>query len=438
MRFLLVLLLLASPLFAAAPSDLERKVDAVVAPFIEYDTFSGVVLVASGDRILLEKGYGMANVEFGVRNTPDTRFPIASISKRFTMVIVRRLAAEKKLSLDDPLSKWVADFPSADKITVDHLLTHRSGIQDPDGLRQKIRVNLTPAQTVEWLKSRPLDSAPGEKYSYTTANYSVLAHIIESVTGETFARVAKRMIYDPAKMSDSGDLTTTTVVPRLASGYMPDPFGKGLAVCGPEDTSWKASGGSGYATARDLHRFHRALYGGRLLPEGLSTGDVFKPGTFLERPVLRSSGSFPGANSNSIYFIEDGVSVVVLSNNYASISSVIAENIARIHYSLPVEMAPPPKVIANVKPHATMAGDWRIEGMPWPFSISLRDGVPVMVWNEIRQGSLLPIGKDTWFTPFDWATLTFERDEQGAISGGSMTAAWLDKPAKLLRTAPAP
>ena len=436
-KSVLLALLIASQSFAAAPA-LEQKVDAAVAPFVHFNTFSGVVLIARGDDVLLNKAYGMANAEFGVPNTPETRFPIASISKRFTMVIVRRLAAEKKLSLDDPISKWVPAFPSAEKITVEHLLTHRSGIEDPESLRRMIRMNLTPAQVVERLAKQPLASAPGEKYSYTTANYAVLAQIIEKVTGETFARVAKRMIYDPSKMANSGDLTTTSVVPRLASGYMPDPYGNGLAVCGPEDTSWKAAGGSGYATALDLHKFHRALYAGRLLPEGLSVGDVFKPATFLERAALRSSGSFPGANANAMYFLEEGVSIVVLSNNYASVSGALAERITRIHFGAEVEASPAPKVVEGIKPHASMAGDWRIEDMPWPFSISLRDGTPLMIWNEIRQGSLLPIDKDTWFTPFDWATLKFERDQGGMITGGTMTAAWLEKPAKLVKVVPAP
>jgi CubicO group peptidase (beta-lactamase class C family) len=296
-----------------------------------------------------------------------------------------------------------------------------------------IRVNFTPAEVVTKLKELPLATAPGEKYAYTTANYAVLALIIERVTGESFARVAKRMIYDPAKMTDSGDLTTTTVVPRLASGYMPDPFGRGLSVCGPEDTSWKASGGSGYATARDLHRFHRAFFAGRLLPEALKPSDVIKTTSFLERPAVRSSGSFPGANANATYFPEEQISVVVLSNNYAPVTATIAEGIAKLHFGMPAPVPVAPTIRKGIKAHPTMAGKWTIEGAPWSFTLAMRDDVPVLVWSEIRQGALLPLGDGAWFTPFDWATLTFTHDADGNVTGGSMTAAWLDKPAKLIK-----
>jgi CubicO group peptidase (beta-lactamase class C family) len=231
---------------AAAPSkkELTAKLDAYVAPLMEQRVFNGVVLIAKGDEVLVNRAYGNANYEFAVPNTPDTRFPIASITKRFTGVILRRLEQEKKLSLSDPLSKYIPDFPSADKITLEQLRTHHSGLRDPEKLRRLIRMNFTTDEVVALLKNEPLGSAPGERYSYTTANYAVLANVIEKVTGQTFAEVIRRYIYEPAGMKDSGELTRTTVVPRLASGYMPDPYGDGLSVSGYEDPSWKAGGGS--------------------------------------------------------------------------------------------------------------------------------------------------------------------------------------------------
>src|SRR5262249_22121839 len=123
----------------------------------------------------------------------------------------------------------------------------------------------TPKETVDILKKEPLGSEPGAVYDYTTANYAILAHIIERVTGKPYAEAVAEHVYRPAGMADSGELATTTVVPRLATGYMPDPFSDALSVCGPEDASWKLGGGASYSTARDLHRFARALYGGKLL-----------------------------------------------------------------------------------------------------------------------------------------------------------------------------
>jgi CubicO group peptidase (beta-lactamase class C family) len=412
---------------AAEALNLERQIDAYVAPLAERHLFSGVVLLAKGDQVLVNRAYGMANVEFGVPNTPETRFPIASITKRFTLLVLRRLADEKKLSFADPLARWVPDFPSADKITLEQLANHTSGIRDPDGLRQKIRMTLSTAEVVEHLKAIPLASPPGETYSYTTANYALLAHVIERVTGRSFADVLETYIYAPAGMRDSGELTTTAVVPRLASGYMPDPLGRGLAVCGPEDTSWKAGGGSSYSTTADLHRFLRALYAGKL--SSVPAAELFSRATLLDRPVFRSSGSFPGANAHAAYFPQDEVAVVVLANNYAPMPGSIAEAVARIHFGLPYQVPAAPQILPGAALDARVLGRYRLEGFPRPFSVELRGEIPIVRWNPTRESAFQPTGERTWFMPFDWALVTFEPD----YKKGVWTAPWAEKPLAVTR-----
>ncbi|HEY2828646.1 MAG TPA: serine hydrolase domain-containing protein, partial [Thermoanaerobaculia bacterium] len=143
--FVVWLLLVAPVAFAQVTV---ARVDEVVKPLVQYNAFSGVVLAAKGDKIVVQKAYGMADYEFGVPNTVDTRFAIASITKRFTSVILQHLFDEKRLSPEDPLSKWVPDFPSASAITVRQLMVHRSGVRDPDKLRGIIRRNYTSAEVV--------------------------------------------------------------------------------------------------------------------------------------------------------------------------------------------------------------------------------------------------------------------------------------------------
>jgi CubicO group peptidase (beta-lactamase class C family) len=416
-KVLVVVTLLAQSL-AAAP--LVQRVDAYLKPFIAYHTFSGVVLAAKGDHVLIEKGYGMANAEFGVPNTPETRFAIASITKRFTGIILQRLFDEKKLAPDDLLAKWVPDFPSADQITVTQLMNHRSGLRDPSKMRLIVRRNYTSAQVVDLLKTEPIVSKPGEVYSYTTANYAILAHIIERVTGKTYAEVVKQYVYDPAKMGDSGELTTTSVVPRLASAYMPDPYGHGLSVCGPEDTSWKVGGGSSYSTARDLMRFSRALYDGTLLPKKVAA-EMFAMSEAAGKNALSSSGAFPGASANVLYFPAEDVTVVVLSNNYASVPSTITEEVAKMVFGETV--ATPAVKLASNPNDAEMriAGNYRIAARGWTFTISFREGKPVAAWTDIRMSAMLRMSDDTWFEPLDWATLQLKFDDAGKFVEGTFT-----------------
>ena len=428
-----LLLLALSVSAAAAPSkkSLEASVDAYVAPFLAQNVFSGVVLLAKGDEVLVNRAYGNANYEFNIPNTPDTRFAIASITKHFTGVILRQLEQEKKLSLADPLAKYIPDFPSADKITLDHLRTHYSGLRDPDKLRRTIRMNYTTAEVVDLIKTEPLGSAPGAQYSYTTANYALLGYVIEKVTGQTYAEVIRRIIYTPAGMSDSGELSRTTVVPRLASGYMPDPYGNGLSVCGPEDMSWKTAGGSSYSTTRDLHRFARALYTGKLTP-GSSGRDILRTSKALEKEVLRSSGGFPGASAHLLYFIDDEVTVAVMSNNYAPMTQGIVDAVTAMYFEKPYEIPSLPKASAPQPPATEILGTYKMGTFP-PFTISLRSGAPFLSWNPMRVSTLVAIGPDTWFEKFDWLVLKVERDANGKAIGFTGTAPWAAQPMKAER-----
>ena len=426
-------LLLSGTGAGAAPADqqLTRSVDAYVAPYVAFRAFSGVILVAKGDSVLLEKAWGMANYELGVPNTPDTRFRIASITKRFTQIVMTRLVEEKKLSLADPLSRFAPSFPKADAITLDQLVNHRSGIRDPDKLRRVISASYTPAEVVDLLATEPLGSDPGKTYSYTTANYAVLAFVIEKVTGRTFAEVVRKYVYEPAGMADSGDISTVGVVPKLASGYMPDPYSdRGAAVSGPEDTSWKTGGGSGYATARDLYRFLRAYYGKKLL--AVDPLSLFPHGEMFGKKVSQSSGAFPGANANMTYFPDEELTVVVMSNSYSPVAGSIAKDVAAMVFEQPYTIPSGPVLKGNRPIDARLFGSWTLEGFPNPFSIEMRHGRAVLSWNSVRQSAILRAGDDSYFLPLDWATVLFRFGEGGTIDG-TWTAPWSDKPLKVTR-----
>jgi CubicO group peptidase (beta-lactamase class C family) len=433
MKSALVIFFIATAAAAAPPSskELDRSVAELVAPYVKYHAFSGVVLVGKGDDVLVNKGFGNANYEFGVPNTPDTRFEIGSISKRFTFVVVMHLANEKKLGLDDTLSKWVPDFPSADKITIAYLLNHHSGIQDSNKLRGIFPRNFTTADVVDAIKTEPLGSVPGEKYSYTTWNYAVLAYIIERVTGDSYADVVKKYVYDRAGMRDSGELSTTTVVPRLANGYMPDPFSNALSVSGPEDRSWKTGGGASYSTTGDLMRFARAYSSTLLKKEERAAWDTEDENTtLLERNVMQSGGSTAGVNAMINYFPDDDVTVVVLANNSSPVARTIARDVAAICFR--EKYTVPSVTLAPGKPFdARLLRGYAIEGRDFTFDIRLHDGKPFFRWGPTRWAAMLPEGENRWFLPLDFAHLTLRLDDNGQLAEGTMTASWSRTPMKI-------
>jgi CubicO group peptidase (beta-lactamase class C family) len=428
MKHLIAAALLLS-VTAAPGATLTERVDAYVAPYLKVHAFSGVVLLAHKDDILVNRAYGMANYEFNVANTPDTRFRIASITKRFTQIIVTRLVDEKKLSLTDTLSKFYPSFPQADKITIDHLLNHRTGIRDPDSLRRVVPSSYTPLDVVEMLAKVPLASEPGGPSVYTTANYAVLAYVIEKVTGEPFATVMREMIYAPAGMNDSGEITSTTVIPRLASGYMPDPYADGVSVCGPEDTSWKAGGGSSYATARDLFRFARAYYGGKLL-KSASPLELIQHKKMFDKRYSESDGGFPGTSACLMVFPDDEVTVVVLSNNYAPVTSAIARDVAAMHLGQPYKVTEINTPSPAPPPDRRVLGTWKLEGYP-NFTVVDRNGRYVVIWNSARQEALMPLGNDEYFVPLDFSKVKF--DFSGEAPQATWDAPWADHTLKVTR-----
>ena len=421
-RSLLCLALLATAPLLAQPDqkELAQRIDGYVQPHVGWNVFSGVVLLAKGDEVLFARPYGMANYEFEVPNRLDTRFRIASINKLFTGVVLSRLTVDKKLAPDDPIAKWFPDFPSSDKITVSHLARHRSGIRDPKTLRQSILRSYTPGEAVAIIAKEPLATVPGETYSYTTANYTLLAAIIEKITGKSYNEAMRALLYLPSGAKDTGDVTTTEVIPRLANGYMPNPFGPGVAVSGPEDSSWKAGGGASFTTAADLHRIIRSIYTRKIVPE-VEPRNLWPVRKVVERDGVEASGGMPGTSAYMAYLIDDEITVVVLSNNYAGVTGRMGKDILALYFGQSPET--PPAVSSSAATFdPKLLGSYEVPATGWRFDITMRDGKPLQSYRDsIRQSRVVARSADEYFIPMDWSVWRLNRDETGNVTGGTMT-----------------
>ena len=205
--------------------EIASRIQAYLQPFSETGNMIGTVLVARGGRILFRQSYGMANYELGVPNSSVTRYHIASVSKPFTAAAILQLQEQGHLSVSDKVSKYVPGFSNGERITLDHLLTHSSGIPDIngiDGIDTFERSPHTLEQLVAKFASLPLEFAPGSKQSYSNSNYNLLALILEKVSGESYEDYLRRHIFEPAGMKDSGvDDDASRLIPNAASGYNP-------------------------------------------------------------------------------------------------------------------------------------------------------------------------------------------------------------------------
>lgn len=245
----------------------EPDYDELVRPMVAAGTFMGALLVSRRDRILFERAYGSADLEWSVPNTTNGRFRIGSLSKQFTAAGILLLAQEKKLDLDQSINRYVPDAPPAWKpITVHDLLTHSSGIPDflgfPDFQFRKGSPS-TLAETILRFRDRPLQFPPGTQGSYSNSGYVVLAHIVEKVSGVSFGDFLQKRLFEPLAMADTGIDTHRTIVPHRVRGYTR--FRQGLGNADYIDMSIATGGGSMYSTVHDLRRWTLALHQGRVV-----------------------------------------------------------------------------------------------------------------------------------------------------------------------------
>jgi CubicO group peptidase (beta-lactamase class C family) len=255
----------------ASDQDVSAKADQYLSTWAGQGHFSGVVLIARGDKILLRKGYGKANVELNVPNTPDTVLRIGSITKLFTAFSVLQLEERGLLKVTDPVAKYVPELPVAwSAITIHQLLCHKSGI--PDFTSAKAYNNFDdPLHVENALKEfadKPLLSPPGETLRYSNSGYILLGRIIEKLTGKSYEDYLSANILEPAGMTHTAIDHFAPVVPNRASGYNYD--GEDLINSKFGDPAWPGSAGALRSTVDDLYRFDRLLKAGKLFSPAIT------------------------------------------------------------------------------------------------------------------------------------------------------------------------
>jgi CubicO group peptidase (beta-lactamase class C family) len=312
------------PAPAAAPN--LPRMEQVIKSFVEKKQFMGAVLVAHGNDVLLDKGYGFADVEWNVPDSPKTKFRLGSITKQFTAASIMLLQERGKLKVTDPVKKYMPDAPAAwDKITIFNLLTHTSGIPNFTSFPDYHSIEpfpITPEKLIAQFRDKPLDFQPGEKWSYSNSGYVVLGYAIEKITGESYAKFVEENIFKPLGMKDSGYDSNSAIIPDRAQGYTPGP--DGMSNAGYINMTVPFSAGGLYSTTDDLLRWEQGLFGGKLLsPESLKQmttpfKDNYAFGLMVRtengHKVIEHGGGIEGFNTMLVYYPDEKVTVAVLAN----------------------------------------------------------------------------------------------------------------------------
>ena len=409
---------------------ISRNLDEYLTALTDAGRFSGTVHVVRGDTVLLSKGYGMANHEFAIPNTPQTVFPIASNTKQLTAAAVMKLQEQGKLNITDPVTMYIPNASNWKDIRIYHLLGHTSGIPSEGGFLMTDPVIYSLPEIIDMVSVLPLTFPPGSHYSYSNNGYISLSYIIERASGMPYEEYMKKNLFQPLGMNSTGQDNAREVFTNRSSGYT-TMDGKYIHY-DLQNIHNTYGAGCMHSTTGDLSLWIRAFNtpGVILTPESTEVMVENQYGINVNvvnnLTMISHSGRNFGFISQTFSVPEDRVSIVFLSNHDRTPSGTLTGDLANIVYNKPYSLperidrkAIPFKAEDIAEYSGTYEPAWE---KSWTFTV-YHDG------NRLFYDSVMPRetvelfyeGNDTFFiTPESNDALIFSRDTRGNVTGLKM------------------
>jgi CubicO group peptidase (beta-lactamase class C family) len=447
--FLALCMLLVAPISAQqvaspppSPPEITRKVEEYMNAAVRINRFSGAVLLARDGQPIVSRGYGMANLEHSVPNTPQTVFRVGSVTKQFTGMAVVLLQERGKLSVNDAICKYLTDCPAAwQPITIKNLLTHTAGIPNytefPDFVKTAA-VDTTAAELTSRFRDKPLQFALGEKHAYSNSGYFLLGTIIERVSGKAYADFLQENIFAPLGMKDTGYDNPVRIINHRAAGYARTT--DGFINAAPISMSTAYAAGALYSTVVDLLLWDQALYTEKLVSRK-SLDEAFTPfksnygygwsiGKRYDRQVIAHGGGIFGFSAYIARYPADRVTVVVLSNVEGAPSGEIANSLSAIvfgaKYEIPAERK---EVQVAAKTLEKYVGQYQLTPQ-LVMKVTLEDGKLLAQISTQPKLELFAESETVFFFKVVNAQVTFVVNAQGEVTGVVFRQGGSDIPAK--------
>jgi CubicO group peptidase (beta-lactamase class C family) len=316
--------------------DLVPAIDALFTPHFRPDTPGAALIVTRAGQTVYRRGYGMANLEHAIPVVPETVFRVGSLTKQFTAVAILLLAQEGKLALDADISAILPGYPPHDPpITVEHLLTHSSGIPSYTGMAAWLPrrpLDLSLDELIAMFKDEPLEFAPGTRYAYNNSGYILLGAIIEQLSGMPYAQFLEQRIFQPLGMTRTSYDDTGRIIPGRAAGYEHD--GSAWRNCAYLSMTQPYAAGGLVSSVDDLARWDAALTAGTVLPAALlqrawtsyvlASGEPahygygWGVGDYAGHVAIEHGGGINGFLSHAVRFPAERLFVAVLTNTTAN------------------------------------------------------------------------------------------------------------------------
>jgi CubicO group peptidase (beta-lactamase class C family) len=421
----------------AQPSDDEVKarVDAYMRAAIEFEKFSGAILIARDGRPIVSRGYGWANAELEVPNTPNTVFRLASVSKQFTAVAILLLQERGKLKTSDRLCQHLADCPQAwQSITLRQLLTMTAGVPGVSAAELgPLRGLPVPwSQWLEAMRKKPLDFKPGEDFKYSNGGYTLLGFVIEQVSGMAYGEFLAANLFSPLAMTQTALEDPTRIVRHRATGYR-QLSGELLANVPYAEVIRLYAAGGVYSTTEDLLRWDQALQAGKVLsPESMAEmftheremypGKRYAYGVWTSekfgRLEVAHGGNLAGFITYFARFPADRATVIVLSNNGRGSSGKISHQLSAILFGAPHETPKERKAVSMpAEQLQAFVGEYSARFPPTDYSMTLEDGKLMVLESGLAKAEVHAEAPNDFFMKTADIQFKFIRNARGEVTG---------------------
>ncbi|WP_296381980.1 serine hydrolase [Winogradskyella sp.] len=326
--------------------DLTKQFDEIVSQHYISNTPGATILVAKNGKTIYRKAIGKSSLELDVDMIPENVFMLASITKQFTAVSILMLEEQGKLSLDDPITKFIPDYPTLGKtITVHHLLNHTSGIKSYTGIGNLVEVarnDMTLDELIDYFKNEPMDFDPGEEFRYNNSGYVLLGKIIEVISKDTYENFIEKNIFEHLGMENSSYGNNRELVKNRVEGYEQNE--NGYVNASYLSMTLPYAAGSLISTIDDMQKWQNALANNTFIKattlnkaingSELNNGEHIGYGYGLGEMNLKGSkgythsGGIFGTSTNGIYLIDEDVYVIGLSNCSCNDIGAVTRNLA--------------------------------------------------------------------------------------------------------------
>jgi CubicO group peptidase (beta-lactamase class C family) len=343
-------------------AEVERRVGTVIDEIATHPEFVGLsVAVAGGDQMIVDRGYGIADLEWDVPVDASTSFRIGSLTKNFTAAAILKLVERGKLGLDDPLSRTVPEFDTGGRVvTIRQLLNHTSGIPEyttqPGFFPKFSPLNLSDAELLQLVSGKPFDFEPGTGWRYSNTNYYLLGMVVARASGRPYAAFMQEEFFTPLGLTSTRYGSETAIIPHRAQGYSFDPDTGSHSNDAAISMNVPGGGGALVSSAGDLVRWQIALTDGRAISPGSFEQMIGSPvkttrddsryglGVSVDRRdgqrVIGHGGAINGFSSMLSWLPDCGLRVAVISNSEAVGAGIVER---RIIAALTSDVPPAPR-----------------------------------------------------------------------------------------------